>query len=799
MGYDETYYDGNAGANATAPTKGNITRKRSFADYYGSPQKEVNQYFAYDTYGNKISATDGVGDKTEWDFDATYHLYPVTQRSPRYFATGGQAADTRFVSSATYNPVCGLPSTKTDLNGVVKTFAYDAYCRPWQVSQSVTGAYAKTRFENEGNPATQALVKYTPLPNGASGGAVEDFTRSYYDGLGRVYRVETPGETAAGPTRIADADYDPRGNVLRTAFPRFVGDTAQWATNSYDWADRLVKTVFADASQTIFAHSLDSGTGTNPRLFAVTETDQINATTTRQSKSVSSTRGDVVQVVRDLGGLALTEGRTYDVLGRLIGVSDPGGSTWAYSYDMLGNRLSASDPDLGTWSYIYDGANRLISQTDARSTVTALSYDQMDRLILKTATASGGSPVTLTQNTYDEAASGFYNIGQLTTSTNPAATQSFRYDGFGKIARQDVTIAGLTHTTTSVRDASGQTLATQYLPVQLDFGTVAAPLQYTTGNKLASAPGFITSTLYEADGQTKEINYSNGVKTSFTYSPTRRWVTRVTTARGATVLLDDQYARDSLGRITGTTGLTASDSWTYIYDNADRLTSSSNLGDTTLSESFVYATNDNMTSRTRVAGTYTYPASTAPRPHTPTSVGANAMAYDANGNLTSDGSRTLTWDEANRLKTVSLASNTVNLTYGPDGARVKKASSFATTLYPDANVEIDPATPGAEIYTRYPHPDIKVTGTAKFFLHRDHLASVRMVTDASGAIVEQTNYASYGERLNSGFQTQKSYIGERFDPETGLLYLNARYMDPVLGRFVPPDQQGEQDAGESQP
>ncbi|MER9852209.1 RHS repeat-associated core domain-containing protein, partial [Mesorhizobium sp. M0106] len=89
--------------------------------------------------------------------------------------------------------------------------------------------------------------------------------------------------------------------------------------------------------------------------------------------------------------------------------------------------------------------------------------------------------------------------------------------------------------------------------------------------------------------------------------------------------------------------------------------------------------------------------------------------------------------------------------------------------------------------TRYPHPDVKVTGATKTFLHRDHLASVRMVTDASGAIVEQTNYATYGERLNTGFQTQKSYIGERFDPETGLLYLNARYMDPVLGRFISPD------------
>ncbi len=33
----------------------------------------------------------------------------------------------------------------------------------------------------------------------------------------------------------------------------------------------------------------------------------------------------------------------------------------------------------------------------------------------------------------------------------------------------------------------------------------------------------------------------------------------------------------------------------------------------------------------------------------------------------------------------------------------------------------------------------------------------------------------------------RGYIGERFDAETGLLYLNARYYDPVLGRFLSPD------------
>jgi RHS repeat-associated protein len=74
------------------------------------------------------------------------------------------------------------------------------------------------------------------------------------------------------------------------------------------------------------------------------------------------------------------------------------------------------------------------------------------------------------------------------------------------------------------------------------------------------------------------------------------------------------------------------------------------------------------------------------------------------------------------------------------------------------------------------------------------LASVRFVTNAAGAVVEQTGYAAYGEQViastgqpNTGFQAKKGYIGERYDPETGLLYLNARYMDPKFGRFISPD------------
>ncbi|WP_162710292.1 hypothetical protein [Rhizobium leguminosarum] len=170
----------------------------------------------------------------------------------------------------------------------------------------------------------------------------------------------------------------------------------------------------------------------------------------------------------------------------------------------------------------------------------------------------------------------------------------------------------------------------------------------------------------------------------------------MTTAKGTTVLMDNQYSRDLLGRIKTITGLTANDNWTYGYDDLGRLTGADNAGDNTLDETYSYSPTGNLLSRTRI-GAYTYPAPTAVRPHAATQIGAKAISYDANGNMVSDGTRTLSWDASNRLSTVTQNGATVTLAYGPDGSRVKKSWAFGTTLYPDANVEIDRTTPGTDI------------------------------------------------------------------------------------------------------
>jgi RHS repeat-associated protein len=75
--------------------------------------------------------------------------------------------------------------------------------------------------------------------------------------------------------------------------------------------------------------------------------------------------------------------------------------------------------------------------------------------------------------------------------------------------------------------------------------------------------------------------------------------------------------------------------------------------------------------------------------------------------------------------------------------------------------------------------------------HKDHLASNRLTSFmAGGSPTARHDYGPFGSPLTSNGSTilnARAYINERFDPETGLQYLNARYYDPDLGRFLSPD------------
>ena len=85
-------------------------------------------------------------------------------------------------------------------------------------------------------------------------------------------------------------------------------------------------------------------------------------------------------------------------------------------------------------------------------------------------------------------------------------------------------------------------------------------------------------------------------------------------------------------------------------------------------------------------------------------------------------------------------------------------------------------------------------------MHADQLGSVVTIRDATGSFEANRAYAPYGkvsdevEGLNVTVET-KGFVGERYDTDSGLQYLNARYLDPELGMFIQPDWFEVTDAG----
>ena len=62
-----------------------------------------------------------------------------------------------------------------------------------------------------------------------------------------------------------------------------------------------------------------------------------------------------------------------------------------------------------------------------------MTYDGIGRLIVRKIVAAGVPDEFLTLNYYDQPVTGYYNIGRLTKSYNPARTQELNYSAHGLV------------------------------------------------------------------------------------------------------------------------------------------------------------------------------------------------------------------------------------------------------------------------------------------------------------------------------------------------------------------------------
>ena len=75
------------------------------------------------------------------------------------------------------------------------------------------------------------------------------------------------------------------------------------------------------------------------------------------------------------------------------------------------------------------------------------------------------------------------------------------------------------------------------------------------------------------------------------------------------------------------------------------------------------------------------------------------------------------------------------------------------------------------------------------FVHTDALGSPVAETNSAGQLVRLSHYNPFGEELEQK-KDDVAYTGHKYDADLALSYMQARYYDPVIGRFYSNDPVG---------
>jgi RHS repeat-associated protein len=173
--------------------------------------------------------------------------------------------------------------------------------------------------------------------------------------------------------------------------------------------------------------------------------------------------------------------------------------------------------------------------------------------------------------------------------------------------------------------------------------------------------------------------------------------------------------------------------------------------------------------------------------------GSSALnfGYDSQGNLSTRGSAGYVFDQGNRL---SSATGKASYVYDGWGHRVKEAKVDGTNVIQvysrDGQLLYGSSAVGAAtpVESRYVYLKGHLLAEAGGnFVHTDGLGSPVARTNAAKTVVSRTRYEPYGLTATGTVPTTIGFTGHVNDADTGLVYMQQRYYDPIAARFMSTD------------
>jgi RHS repeat-associated protein len=455
----------------------------------------------------------------------------------------------------------------------------------------------------------------------------------------------------------------------------------------------------------------------------------------------------------------------YDGVWRLKTATDPAGNKTQYAYTPLNQISQITDALNGLTSFAYDPNGNLLTLTDANYHATTYTYDNMDRV------------ATRTDPLYHSESYQYDLNGNLTLFTDrKSQPTNYQYDALNRL--KQVTFADQS-TITYTWDAGNR--LTQV--VDSLNGTITR--SYDGLDRLLSettAQGTVSYT-YDAAGRRSTMSASGQLGISYTYDNANR-LTQITQGTAvASIAYDNANLRTSLTLPNGVV-------LAYTYDIASELTGLTwtKAGATLANITYGYDYAGRMTQMASSLGGGNLPTAVSPTTYNAanqlTQWGAATLSYDLNGNLTSDGTYSYTWNARNQLVGG-------NLQYDALGRRTRNPAG-TSFLYDGLNPiqELSGSTATANLLTGLGIDEIfsrtDSTGTSSFLT--DRLGSTAALADSAGNLQTLYTYEPFGKTTTTGTVSSNPYqfTGRENDP-TGLYYLRARYYNPTLQRFISED------------
>lgn len=173
----------------------------------------------------------------------------------------------------------------------------------------------------------------------------------------------------------------------------------------------------------------------------------------------------------------------------------------------------------------------------------------------------------------------------------------------------------------------------------------------------------------------------------------------------------------------------------------------------------------------------------------------NSIQYDEVGNIVKSGNNEYTWTNGNELCRAIVDGNDIYFNYSENGARISKTG---VDYYLDGNKIIFENRNGQIIEYFYDHND-DIIGfkylEAKYYFTKNAQNDIMKIVDSQNLVVAEYEYDPWGvvkvfnyNALNIGTVNPFRYKGYYYDNETQLYYLNNRYYDPKLCRFISQDR-----------